>query len=953
MSPPADQPTLPGFEPEEPPPHHRHPIEPPPLLPVTSGSPPPESLAGQSVWVIDAHSLIHQVFHAMPAMSGPRGEPIGAVFGFTRDVLHILQDKKPDYLFCAFDMPGKTFRHEIYDDYKKQRPPMDIDLVPQMPYIYRVIEALGIPALGCPGYEADDILATVARTTEQLGGKCFLVTADKDCRQLISDRVKLYNIRKDTVFDRKALAEEWGIAPRQVVDFQALVGDAVDGVPGVPSIGPKTAQQLIQRFGSLDVLLERLADVEPPKRQELLRKYQQQALLSRELVKLKDDVPVAIDWRAGKAAQIDIRKALDVFRELGFRKFAQQVQSLAKSITAASGTHMQPVAPTGSEVARHIVDTPEALADFLSQLGRQKCISVDTETTHLWPRWAELVGISFAWDGGQSWYIPLRAPEGQRCLPPQLVLEALKPILENSQIEKIGQNLKYDMIVFRSAGDVRLSGVAFDTMVASYLLEAGQRTHSLDELAKRYLDRPTIRIEELIGSGKKQKSMDQVPVERIAQYAGDHALLPLQLRPILSKRIHEQELHELLVELELPLVEVLAEMEYNGVRIDVEFLSQLSRRYAEKMQALEAEIHQLAGRHFNIASPKQLQEVLFDQLKLHVVKRTAKTGPSTDAEVLEVLAQKHPLPAKILQYRQYAKLKGTYVDALPQMVHPRTGRVHASFHQAVTATGRLSSSDPNLQNIPVRTEEGREIRAAFVPGEAGWLLLSADYSQIELRILAHLSGDEGLCEAFMRDEDIHARVAAQVNGVPLEQVTPQMRRVAKTINFGIIYGQTPAGLAKVLGIEKQAAAGFIESYFAGYPRIEQFLVEVLNDCREKGYVSTLLGRRRAIRGIRPEPTRQRNLPERTAVNTVVQGSAADLIKKAMVAIHRRLQQERLQARLLLQIHDELVFEVAAEHLGDLARLVRDEMTGVYPLRVPLKVDLSAGPNWAQTSEIAV
>ena len=571
----------------------------------------------------------------------------------------------------------------------------------------------------------------------------------------------------------------------------------------------------------------------------------------------------------------------------------------------------------------------------------------------MWPRWAELVGISFAWDNQQSWYVPLRAPAGERCLQLATVLQGLKPILENPQIEKIGQNLKYDMIVFRSAGDVRLGGIAFDTMVASYLLEAGQRTHSLDELAKRYLDRPTIRIEELIGSGKKQKKMDEVPVERVAEYAGDHALLPLQLRPILSKRIEEQNLRELLVELELPLVEVLAEMEYTGVRIDVDFLARLSQRYAEKMEALEAEIYQLAGRQFNIASPKQLQQVLFDELKLHVVKRTARTGPSTDAEVLEALAPKHPLPAKILQYRQYAKLKGTYVDALPQMVHPQTGRVHASFHQAVTATGRLSSSDPNLQNIPVRTEEGREIRAAFVPGEEGWVLLSADYSQIELRVLAHLSGDEGLCQAFLRDEDIHARVAAQVNGVPLEQVTPQMRRVAKTINFGIIYGQTPAGLAKVLGIEKQEAAKFIDSYFAGYPSIERFLIDVLNDCRTKGYVSTLLGHRRAIRGIRPEPTRQRNLPERTAVNTVVQGSAADLIKKAMVAIHRRLQKQRLDARLLLQIHDELIFEVSSRHLVDLARLVRDEMSGVYQLRVPLKVDLSAGPNWAQTQEIAL
>ncbi len=527
----------------------------------------------------------------------------------------------------------------------------------------------------------------------------------------------------------------------------------------------------------------------------------------------------------------------------------------------------------------------------------------------------------------------------------------MKPILEDPAREKIGQNLKYDMIVLRAAG-MEVAGVGFDTMVASYLLEAGRRNHNLDDLAQTYLHHETIKISELIGSGKEQRRMDEVPVRRVADYAGEDAWLPLRLRPILAQQLRDAELVSLLDALELPLIEVLVELEYNGIKVDVARLAELSRRYGQRLETLEREIHQMAGRPLNIASPKQLQELLFTELKLPVIKKTAKTGPSTDAEVLEELARVHPLPAKILEYRQYAKLKSTYVDALPEMVCPDTGRVHASFHQAVAATGRLSSSDPNLQNIPVRTQEGREIRSAFVPGQEGWLLMAADYSQIELRVLAHFSGDARLSEAFARDEDIHVRVAGQVNGVPLEAVTPEMRRAAKAVNFGVIYGQSPFGLARALGIDQDAAAKFINSYFEGYPGIEEFLDRVLAKCRENGYVTTILGRRRTISGVREGAGRQRNLAERTAVNTVIQGSAADLIKLAMVAIHRRLRRERLPARMLLQIHDELIFEVPSDQLHYLAGLVTEEMVGVYALNVPLKVDIKAGPSWAAAEEMS-
>lgn len=925
-----------------------------PAAPPAAEAPrPPESLEGKTVYVVDAHSLIHQVFHALPEMTSPQGEPVGAVFGFCRDVFFLLQQKRPDYLFCAFDMPGKTFRHEMYEQYKIQRPEMDVDLVPQIASVREVIEALGIPALGRERYEADDILATVARLTEQGGGLCFLVTADKDCRQLITDRVFLYNIRKDQVIDREVLRAEWGIAPEQVVDFQALVGDSVDNVPGVPLIGPKNAGQLLRQFGSLEGILQHALELPESKRKQNLLAFRQQALLSRQLVRLDHQVPLAIDWEAGRVGRIDRQRLRELFRRFGFRSLADQVETLPGREVAPAST-----SPRQIELSFRLVDTPEALAGLIEQLGRQKTIAIDLETKSLapevaassvWPRWAEIVGMALAWTDHEGYYVPLRGPQGEQCLDPKATLEALRPILENPAIQKVGQNLKFDMIVLRAAG-IELAGVEFDTMVASYLLDAGARTHNLDDLAKHYLGHRTIKISELIGSGKHQKRMDQVPVRQIAEYAAEDAVLPLQLRPILARRLVEADLDRLFRDLEMPLINVLVELEYNGIKVDVGRLAELSRRYAERIEAIEREIHQLAGRALNIASPKQLQQVLFEELKLPILKRT-KTGPSTDAEVLEELAAVHPLPARIVAYRQYAKLKSTYVDALPEMVCPATGRVHASFHQAVTATGRLSSSDPNLQNIPVRTEEGREIRSAFVPGETGWMLLAADYSQIELRVLAHYSGDQRLREAFARDEDIHARVASQIYSVPLDQVTPEMRRQAKTVNFGVIYGQSAFGLAKQLGIEKQEAARFIDAYFAGYPGIEGFLDRVLADCHAKGYVCTILGRRRAIQGVRAEPGRQRNLPERTAVNTVIQGSAADLIKLAMVAIHRRLKRERFAARMLLQIHDELVFEVPPKEVDSLTDLVVAEMAAAHPLDVPIKVDVSVGPNWADTKKL--
>ena len=916
----------------------------------------PTSLEGKSVWVVDANSLIFQVFHAIPEMTSPQGLPVSAVFGFTRDLLFLLETKKPDYLFIAFDTAEPTFRHTLYAEYKGTRSEMPVDLIPQFPEIHKIVRALNVSLIEAPGYEADDILATIADRTEKLGGDCFIVSGDKDCRQLISDRIKIYNVRKNQIIDAAALREDWGIRPDQVVDYQTLVGDSVDNIPGVPLIGPKIACELLGKYSTLDNLLSHLDELPKGKRKENLLAGRDQAIISRELCRLDRNVPFEVDWLGGHTGKYREEELFKLFADYGFHSFGARVANLPRSIAADY------LAAPKVETDYQLVDTPEKLAAFIAELAQQTQVSFDTETVQafphpqgmVWPRWADIVGYSFSWEDGQGFYLPVRAPQGEPRLDVAATLEALRPILENPAIKKVGQNLKYDMLVLRTAG-VSVAGADFDTMVASYLLDAGERNHSLDELALRYLRHTTIKISSLIGTGKSQKRMDEVPVTQISDYAAEDADIAWRLKTPLAARLKEAKLEELFHALEMPLVEVLTDLEYNGIKIDVPLLKQLSKKYGETLARLEQEIYAIAGQKedgtsdgpfvFNINSIKQLQEVLFDRLKLPVIKKTA-TGRSTDVEVLEELAEKHPLPAKLLEYRQYSKLKGTYVDALPLMVHPETQRVHASFRQDVAATGRLSSENPNLQNIPIRSEAGREIRGAFLPGHEGWQLLAADYSQIELRVLAHYCGDEELRDAFARDEDIHARVAAQVYGIPLDQVSSDQRRNAKTVNFGIIYGQSPYGLAKQLGISKDEAAEFIDKYFARYRGVEAFMNGVLDECRKSGYVHTILGRRRAISGIRPGVNRQRNLPERTAINTVIQGSAADMIKLAMLKIHARLKRESLKSKMLLQIHDELVFESPPDELAYVGQFVREEMANVMELNVPLKIDVKSGPNWS-------
>lgn len=899
-------------------------------------------LDDSTVYVIDAHSLIYQVFFAMGDMTSPSGQPVNAVYGFVRDVLDIIEKKKPGFLICAFDKGSVTFRNELFAEYKANRDPMPDTLRSQIPLIQQMMDALGVPVMEIDNYEADDIMATVARQVDQRGGRCYLVTSDKDCRQLITPRVKLFNMRKNQIYDESSLMNDWGVRPDQVVDFQAMVGDSVDNVPGIPSVGAKTAQKLLDQFGSLDRLLAGVEQLKSKKQQEKIIANADLARLSRDLVRLDDQVPIETDWEAARIGNIDVQAAVDLCDQLGFRSLAQRINELPIA-----------QAPAKWEASYQLIGDSQALADLVNRLNRLPRFSFDTETTSANPRCAELVGFSFGWADGEAGYVPVRAPMGQAQIDQDTALELIRPLMENEQIEKIGQNLKYDMIILRQLG-VEVKGSLFDTMVADYLLDSGQRNHGIDDLARRYLNHKTIKIKELIGTGRNQRRMDEVSVELIKEYASEDADIPFRLYDMLYQRLESAGLLELFRDLEMPLVRVLADMEYHGIRLDEQVLKRLSDEFSERIETLEDGIHELAGAKFNIDSPQQLAHILFDKLGLPVVKKTA-TGRSTAVDVLETLAEKHELPQKIIEYRQFAKLKSTYTDALMQLINPKTNRVHTSFMQDVAATGRLSSQDPNLQNIPIRTETGRQIRQAFVADPQDWRLLSADYSQIELRMLAHFSQDANLLEAFRSGKDIHTAVAAEINQTAVDQVTRDMRRAAKAVNFGIIYGQTPFGLAKSIGISKDEATEFIDSYFARYPSVQEFTGDVLARAHRDGFVSTILGRQRRIEGVR-DPARINNhrfltFAERTAINTVIQGSAADLIKLAMIQIHREINHSGLPVRLLLQIHDELVFEYDPANQTEILTMVSDCMAKAATLRVPIHVDMEIGDSWGSTVPI--
>lgn len=898
-----------------------------------------------TLYIIDAYSLIFQVFHAIPLMTGPAGQPTNAVFGIFRDLLNLIRTRKPDYLVAAFDGGGPVFRAEIYPAYKAQRAEMPEDLKPQIDVVRRLFEGFRIPVILVEGYEADDLIATLTRKGLERGADVTIITSDKDARQLISPHSVLLNLRKNTIVDEAALKDDWGIRPDQVVDFLALTGDSVDNVPGVPTIGPGYARKLLESFHSLDEALARIEEVDAAigkSRRDKLREHADQAKLARQLVTLKQDVPIETNWDELRLEPPDVPALKALCIECGFHRFLDELTPTAPDADRRGQGEWDTSAYT-------IVDTPEALSSFLNQLNSQPRFSFDTETTSLDPLRAELVGLSFCWKPGAAFYLPVKGPLGSRVLDPHTVLEALAPIFKDPTREIVGQNLKYDMLVL-SAHGLKLAGAVTDTMIMSYLLESGERNHNLDELARRLLDHTMIPISALIGKGKNQLGMDQVPVERVAKYAGEDADAAWRIDAILQPRLRSEGMWPLYAELERPLIGVLADMEAAGIRVDVGRLKALSQEFETRLDTIESEIHRYAGRPFNIGSGPQLRQLLFEELKLPVVKKTPKGEPSTDAEVLEELAVQHDLPRLIVQYRQLDKLKNTYLDTLPELVHP-DGRIHASFNQAVAATGRLSSSDPNLQNIPARTEDGARIRQAFVAPAPGWSLLTADYSQIELRVLAHFSQDAALLRAFGEGKDIHGVVASQVFGVPEHQVTPEQRRVAKMVNFGVIYGLSAFGLASRLGIPQTEAGAFIDAYFQQYEGVARFIDSTREKAQKDGRVETILGRRRAISGIKNTTGRNLNLAERTAVNTVIQGSAADLIKKAMLGAHRQIAERRLKARMLLQIHDELVFEMPDAECNDLVQLVRHEMTTAIRFDVPIAVEIYTGPNWLDVEPV--
>ncbi len=885
-------------------------------------------MTNKRLFLIDGNSFCYRAYYAIRVLTNSKGQPTNAIYGFVAMLTKLIKEEKPDYLGVAFDLKGPTFRHKKFEEYKITRKPMPDDLISQMPLIKEVLGAYNIPIFEKAGYEADDVLATIAREAESNSIDTFIVTGDKDALQLVGPHIKVYNTHKEgLVFDSAKVKEQFKVAPEKIVDLMALMGDASDNIPGVTGIGEKTAIQLISEFGSLESLFNNLDKVKSESKREILKKYKDQAHLSKELAVLDCRVPIKIDFKAMEIKEPDKERLVSLFREFEFKALLDQFVE-RKELNAEY----------------KLIANEEEFKNFLKHLSRQDIFAFDFETTSSDPMQAALVGVSFCWKEGSADYIAI----GKEGLDTGYVLENLKPIFEDNAIRKIGQNIKYENVILANYG-IKLGDIYFDTMVASYLLNPSKLNHNLSSIALEYLNHKMTEITELIGKGKNQITMDKVDVQRVCKYCCEDSDVTFRLRNILEAQLRDKGLFPLFSEVEMPLVEVLSGMEESGVSLDVDYLNEMSKGMQKKLNALTKDIYEIAGCEFNINSPKQLQEILFVRLKLPPVKKT-KTGLSTDEEVLEKLATKHSLPKALLEYRELSKLKSTYLDALPRLINQKTKRVHTSFNQTVTSTGRLSSSEPNLQNIPIRAEIGRLIRKAFVPKDRNSYIVSADYSQIELRILAHLSKDKVLIDAFKNDLDIHRHTASLIFGVSENKVTDAQRSQAKTVNFGIVYGMSAYGLSKDLGIEVEKAGQFIDAYFERYPKVREFINNCIEEARKEGFVTTLLNRRRYIPEINSENLNIRNFAERTAINTPIQGSAADMIKSAMIAIHRELESRKLKSLMILQVHDELVFEVPKNELEELTRLAREKMETIMPLSVPIKVNISMGKNWLELNE---
>ena len=957
----------------------------------------------KKLFLLDAYALIYRAFFAMnknPRLNS-KGVNTSAVMGFLNSLYEILQKEKPTHIGVAFDVAGTAQRQAEYSEYKANREKMPDDLRDSIPYIIRLIEAFNIPVYGVEGYEADDVIGTLSKKAEQQGFITYMMTPDKDFGQLVTDKILLYKPAKfgepAQVWGPKEVCERYGIQePKQLIDILGLWGDAADNIPGIPGIGEKTAAQLIGKYGSVENLIAHAEELKGKQKENVIN-FADQGLMSKMLATINLEVPVEFDEKELKAKEPNVPALMALFEELEFRTFAKRFledyktkQSTFDGPSTGSGALASPSlrgtkqsrkavetqspdlfsnpTPSGTfdlfhqgsegetgllefsdkdsaKTVKHdyrLVETEEDIKALVELLSKQKQFVFDTETTNIDVYSAELVGVSFAIKANEAWYLPMPA-EREAC---QKKLELLRPLFENENILKIGQNLKYDISMLEQYG-ISVRGKMFDTMLAHYLLEPEQR-HNMDYLAEVYLNYITIPIEDLIGKGRQQKTMREVPVELVKEYAAEDADITLQLYEKLMPLLKENGVEKLFYEIEMPLVPVLSRMEANGVKIDTENLHQISEEFGREIHKIEEEIYELAGTPFNIASPKQLGEILFEKLKIDEKAKKTKTGQyATGEEVLQKLLHKHPIIQKILDYRSLTKLKSTYLDALPALVNPKDGLIHTSYNQAVTATGRLSSNNPNLQNIPVRTEKGREIRRAFVPRREAYTLLAADYSQIELRIIAHLSQDPAMVADFNLGHDIHAATAAKVFHVPMDQVTKEQRSRAKAVNFGIIYGMSAFGLAERMELSRSEAADIIKKYFEEYAGIKEYMNRSIALARERGYAETILGRRRYLRDINSANSVVRGFAERNAINAPIQGSSADMIKIAMIGIHQELERLKMQSKMILQVHDELVFDAHLDELNELKSIVENKMVNALPLSVPVIVEMNTGSNWLE------
>ena len=887
--------------------------------------------------LVDGSSYLYRAFHAMPNLTNSQGEPTGAVYGVVNMLRRLLKEQPSEYFAVVFDAPGPTFRDQMYPKYKANRPPMPDELRGQIQPLHDVISALGLPLICVKGVEADDVIGTLAVAASEMGIETLIASGDKDLFQLVGDKVLLVDSMKDITYDATGVVNKFGVPPERMVDFLTLVGDSVDNIPGVPKVGPKTASKWLNEFGSLDELVQHANEI-GGKVGEYLRGALDQLPMSKALATIKLDVQLDVHPDGLQLQPADKSRLRTLYAGLEFKTWLSELGGLSAGDDKAKSP----------PVDYQVILDQKALNRWIKRLQSAELISIDTETTSLDPMQARIVGLSFTDRTCEAAYLPLGhdyagAPDQ---LPLEETLAQLKPLLEDPTLPKVGQNLKYDRSVLLNH-DIELRGIRFDTMLESYVLDSTGSRHDMDTLSLKYLGLNSIRYEDVAGKGKKQLTFNQVPVETATPYAAEDADLVLRLHQTLYPRLKQfEKQRELFENIEMPLLPVLSRIERTGVRVDSDMLARQSSELGERIDTLAQQAFDQAGADFNIASPKQIQEILFEKLQLPVISKTPKGQPSTSENVLQELAEQHELPKLILEHRALSKLRSTYTEKLPLLVNPNTGRVHTSYHQASVATGRLSSTDPNLQNIPVRTTDGRRIREAFVP-ESGSVLLAADYSQIELRIMAHLSGDDGLLAAFADNQDIHRATASEVFSTALEDVDSDQRRSAKAINFGLIYGMSAFGLARQLGINRSEAQSYIELYFDRYPGVKAYMEQIRTQAREQQFVETIFGRKLYLPDISSSNHARRQGAERAAINAPMQGTAADLIKLAMLAIDSWLTEQALETRMIMQVHDELVLEVPDSELKDVPETIASLMSGVAQLRVPLSVDVGSGANWAE------